>query len=101
MSYFYQNCHRVLSDAVSESVKPGYILFGSLNGKSSVTRGLNGIPTMMFYRSASTMVNGTLGSTVELLEAIEGREYEWLKDATPSYFPEVWILLRHRQMLNS
>ena len=91
----------MLSDVVSDSVKPGCILFGRLDGKSSVTRGLKGIPTMMFYRSAPTVINGTLASPVELLEAIQGKEYEWLKDATPSYFPEVWFLECHLQMVYS
>ena len=57
-----------------------------MGSQSSVARGLGGILTMVFHRSAATTLNGTLGSTVELLEAIRGKESGRLKDATLPIF---------------
>ena len=80
---------RVLADSVSESVKPGFYLFGTLTGKSALTRGMGGSARLILYQSGETLLNGALLTTVEKHKAIEGKEHQWLRDVAPSYFPEV------------
>ena len=80
------------ADAISESLKPGFVLFGKLIGRSLVTRGVGGATGLLLYRSEYNMINGALETDLATLDAIEGKEHEWLSDVVPTYFPKVCSL---------
>ena len=84
--------YRVLADAVSDSVEPGFILLGRLRGRSPVTAGMGGATVLVLYRSEETVMNGALLADLKVHKAIEGREHQWLRDVVPPYFPKVRCL---------
>ncbi|GMH44774.1 hypothetical protein BSKO_12726 [Bryopsis sp. KO-2023] len=69
-----------------ESVKPGTLAF--VNLKKTQFRGPQAI---VIYTNDSGMFQGSFLGTTDSLDAIEGRELQWLTEAVPSVFPKEWL----------
>ncbi|CAD7694883.1 unnamed protein product [Ostreobium quekettii] len=46
---------------------------------------------LLFYRNSEGIIAGTVGGTLGCLEAISGREDEWLEAVVPEVFPSSWV----------